>query len=52
MTVGEWKESKMRFPEGLRFSMDKIREAGMKPGLWIEPEVMGCQLSLSQLLPV
>lgn len=41
-TVGEWRESATRFPDGgLRGIVDRIRDRGMIPGLWIEPEVMG-----------
>lgn len=39
--IGHWKESKARFPEGLRKTTDFIRSLGMKPGLWIEPESVG-----------
>ncbi len=39
--VGVWKESKARFPHGLRAATDYIRSLGMKAGLWIEPEVIG-----------
>ena len=41
--VGQWRESHARFPEGLRKTMDYICSLGMKPGLWIEPEIIGCQ---------
>ena len=41
--VGQWKESKARFPSGLRKTTDFIRSLGMKPGLWIEPEIIGCK---------
>ena len=41
--VGQWKESKARFPEGVRKSTDFIRSLGMKAGLWIEPEIVGIQ---------
>lgn len=40
---GSWKESKKRFPGGVRKTTDFIRSLGMKPGLWIEPEIIGCQ---------
>ena len=40
--VGQWKESHARFPDGLRKTMDHIQSLGMKPGLWIEPEIIGC----------
>ena len=39
--LGAWKESKNRFPNGVRATMDYIRSLGMKPGLWIEPEIIG-----------
>ena len=39
--VGQWKESKARFPEGVKATTDLIRSLGMKPGLWIEPEIVG-----------
>ncbi len=39
--VGQWMESHVRFPSGLRKTTDFIRSLGMKPGLWIEPEIIG-----------
>ena len=39
--IGQWKESKTRFPNGVRKTTDFIRSLGMKAGLWIEPEVIG-----------
>ena len=39
--IGQWKESKARFPHGVRVTTDFIRSLGMKAGLWIEPEVIG-----------
>ncbi len=39
--VGQWKESKTRFPHGVRATTDFIRSLGMKAGLWIEPEIIG-----------
>lgn len=41
--VGQWKESKSRFPSGVRKTTDYIRSLGMKAGLWIEPEIVGNQ---------
>ncbi len=41
--VGQWRESHARFPDGLRETTDRIRALGMKPGLWIEPEIIGHQ---------
>ena len=47
--VGQWRESKARFPNGVRATTDLIRSLGMKAGLWIEPEVVGikCEEMLS-----
>lgn len=41
--VGQWKESRARFPNGVRATTDYIRSLGMKAGLWIEPEIIGIQ---------
>lgn len=41
--LGQWKESNRRFPDGLKKAMERIESLGMKPGLWIEPEVIGYQ---------
>lgn len=39
--VGEWKESRERFPNGMKEVTDYIRSKGMVPGVWLEIEVMG-----------
>ncbi|HLP71650.1 MAG TPA: alpha-galactosidase [Bacteroidales bacterium] len=39
--VGLWQPSKTRFPGGLTDLLTKIRNKGMKPGLWLEIEVAG-----------
>ena len=39
--VGQWKQSKARFPGGLRKTTDYLRSVGLKAGLWIEPEIIG-----------
>lgn len=39
--VGQWRESRARFPHGVRATTDYIRSLGMKAGLWIEPEIIG-----------
>lgn len=41
--VGHWKQSQKRFPLGVRETTDYIRSLGMKAGLWIEPEIIGCK---------
>ncbi|HOO28534.1 MAG TPA: alpha-galactosidase, partial [Lachnospiraceae bacterium] len=37
--VGEWKESRERFPNGMKEVTDYIRSKGMIPGVWLEIEV-------------
>jgi alpha-galactosidase len=50
-TVGEWKPSTTRFPDGLGEVIDRITSAGMTPGLWLEPEVIGVNSPMAQKLP-
>ncbi len=40
-TVGEWKEERKRFPNGIKYVFDYIKNKGMSPGIWLEIEVMG-----------
>lgn len=40
-TIGSYEESKERFPDGFKKVFDYIREKGMRPGLWVEPEDIG-----------
>ena len=39
--VGQWKESKARFPLGIKHTVEYIHSCGMKAGLWLEPEIIG-----------
>ncbi|KAK2766755.1 hypothetical protein FQN54_006069 [Arachnomyces sp. PD_36] len=50
-TVGEWEPSASRFPSGLQATMAKIKAAGLTPGLWIEPEVIGVNSPVVGKLP-
>ncbi|MCI3278365.1 glycoside hydrolase family 36 protein [Streptomyces cylindrosporus] len=50
-TVGEWRESAVRFPGGLGEITARIRESGMTPGLWLEPEVVGVRSPVADRLP-
>jgi alpha-galactosidase len=50
-TVGAWKPSATRFPGGLSEVFDHIRTAGMIPGLWLEPEVVGLRSPVAEVLP-
>lgn len=40
-TVGDWREQKKRFPNGIKKVFDYIKSKGMHPGIWLEIEVMG-----------
>lgn len=44
--VGEWEESRKRFPNGMKEVTDYIRSKGMIPGAWLELEVMGIKCPL------
>jgi alpha-galactosidase len=50
-TVGEWQPSTTRFPGGLGEVIERIRSAGMVPGLWLEPEVVGVNSPVAHRLP-
>ncbi|WP_250442960.1 glycoside hydrolase family 36 protein [Actinotalea sp. C106] len=51
-SVGQWQPSTGRFPDGgLGRVIDHIRAAGMVPGLWLEPEVIGVRSLLADSLP-
>lgn len=50
-SVGEWREARSRFPGGLTEVTDRIRAAGMTPGLWLEPEVVGVRSPIAASLP-
>lgn len=50
-TVGEWKPSAARFSGGLAGVLEHIRAAGMVPGLWLEPEVVGVRSPVAGRLP-
>jgi alpha-galactosidase len=50
-TVGAWQPSRTRFPGGITEVLDRIRDAGMVPGLWLEPEVVGVNSEVARRLP-
>jgi len=51
-SVGEWQPSTVRFgPEGLIGILRYIRDRGMTPGLWVEPEVVGVRSAVAESLP-
>lgn len=49
--LGSWKPSSRRFPDGLDAITRHIRDAGMVPGLWLEPEVVSVTSPVADLLP-
>ena len=52
--VGDWEPSTARFPAakgGLLGVLNNIRKAGMVPGLWMEPEVVGVKSPVAKKLP-
>lgn len=42
-SVGEWKPSTWRFPNGFKEVLDYIKSKGLIPGVWLEIEVMGIE---------
>jgi alpha-galactosidase len=50
-TVGAWRPSASRFPNGIDEVLDAIRAHGMVPGLWLEPEVVGARSAVASSLP-
>lgn len=40
-SMGDYEVSNDLFPDGLKSTADRIRAAGMIPGLWFEPEAVG-----------
>ena len=39
--LGEWNVGEKRFPSGMKACVDRIRAAGMVPGIWFEFEIAG-----------
>lgn len=50
-SVGEWQPSQTRFPRGIEEVLTHIRDRGMVPGLWLEPEVIGVRSPMAGKLP-
>lgn len=49
--VGAWEPSAKRFPMGFGSLLDRIRAAGLQPGLWLEAEVIGTRSAEADALP-
>ncbi|MFF4783460.1 alpha-galactosidase [Streptomyces griseorubiginosus] len=52
-SVGAWEPAASRFPgeRGIHEVLDRIRDRGMVPGLWLEPEVIGVRSPMAKSLP-
>ena len=50
-SVGQWRPSTRRFPNGIGEVLDRIRRHGLVPGLWLEPEVVGVRSPVADRLP-
>jgi alpha-galactosidase len=50
-TLGAWRPSTSRFPKGITEVLDSIRNHGMVPGMWLEPEVVAVQSPVACELP-
>jgi alpha-galactosidase len=52
-SVGAWEPAASRFPgeRGIHEVLDRVREHGMVPGLWLEPEVIGVRSPMAKSLP-
>lgn len=51
MEVGDWVENPKRFPGGLIKVIEKIEQAGMIPGLWVEIEAVSLWSELAKTIP-
>lgn len=49
--VGEWRESKKRFPHGMKTVTDYAKQKGLRMGLWLEIESMGTKCRTAKELP-
>ncbi len=47
-SVGVWEPSRTRWPDGIKPVLDRIRQKGMTPGMWLEPEVIGINSPLKR----
>lgn len=50
-SLGDWDASPKKLPHGLRGLSNKIRSAGMKFGIWVEPEMISTESRLYKRHP-
>ena len=49
--LGDWVIDPVRFPRGLGYIADKVHEAGLMFGLWVEPEMVNPDSDLYRAHP-
>jgi alpha-galactosidase len=49
--VGLWEPSQSRFPKGFKQLLSHLKDKGLTPGLWVEPEVIGVRSVVAKQLP-
>lgn len=49
--LGDWFANSTKFPEGLKPFVDKVKEKGVKFGIWIEPEMINPDSELYRAHP-
>jgi len=49
--IGVWEEAPTRFTGGLASVLDEVRQYGMVPGLWLEPEIIALDSPAVHSLP-
>lgn len=49
--LGDWEINRQKFPNGLKPLIDKVKELGMRFGIWVEPEMVNPQSELYQAHP-
>ena len=49
--LGDWYANPEKFPKGLKYFAEQIKEQGMKFGIWIEPEMVNPDSDLYRAHP-
>lgn len=49
--LGDWFTNKEKFPDGLQAFAERVKETGMKFGIWIEPEMVNPDSNLYRIHP-
>ncbi len=49
--LGDWYENKVKFPNGLKAFIDKVKTRGIKFGIWVEPEMINVDSELYRAHP-